>query len=155
MAPVSVKLGPGVLSFGPAGTPVEASCQLQNGVISWDKDKDDDITPLCGDVIAGATRYTATFSGTMIQDLTDDGIVAWSWTNKGTPQTFTYTPNSAAAASFTGTLVPDPLDVGSTDDFGSIMTSDFEWDIVGEPTPTWSTGAAATEAETPVDLDAA
>ena len=131
----SVKLGPGTLTFGPVGTPMDASCQLANGVVTWDKNKDDDLTVLCGDVISGATTYTAKLSGTMVQDL-DAGatsLVAWSWTNKGTEVDFEYTPNTAAGASVSGKCIVDPLDVGTTDDYGSTMTSDFEYDCVGEP----------------------
>lgn len=130
----SVKLGPGTLTLGPTGTPMDASCQLQNGVVAWDKDKADDITVLCGDVVAGGTTYTATFAGTFLQDLgATSGLVEWSWTNKGTEQDFEFVPNTAAAKGVTGKVIVDPIAVGSTDDYGATMTSDFEWDIVGEP----------------------
>jgi hypothetical protein len=49
---------------------------------------------------------------------------------------FTFTPNTAAGATVTGIVVIDPLDVGSTEDYGAVMTSDFEWACVGEPTLT-------------------
>lgn len=127
------KLGPGVLTLGDAGV-MDASCQLQNGEVAWDKDEEDPVTVLCGDVIPGAVTYTATFSGTMVQDLADDGIVEWTWDNKGTEQDFVYVPNDTAAKQVSGTLIVDPLTVGSTEDFGATMTSDFEWTIVGEPT---------------------
>ena len=146
MAVKSVKLGPGTLMLGDVASQQDASCQLQNGVVAWDKDRADDITVLCGDVVAGGTTYTATFAGTFLQDLgATPGLVEWSWTNKGTEQAFEFVPNTAAGKAVTGVLIVDPIAVGSTDDYGTTMTSDFEWDIVGEPelgTPT-VTGAAA------------
>ena len=134
MTAISTKLGPGTLTLGETGTSQDASCQLTGAVVAWDKDKADDITVLCGDVVAGGTTYSATLSGTFLQDLSaDDGIVAYSWANKGLAVAFTFTPNTDAGATVTGTLIIDPIDVGSTDDYGSTMTSDFEWDCVGEP----------------------
>lgn len=153
MAANSVRLGPGTFTFGDTGTPLDASCQLANGVVAWDKDADDPITVLCGDVVPGSVDYTATMSGNLLQDLTEeDGLVSYTWAHKGEAVPFTFTPNTAAGATVTGTVVIDPLDVGSEDDFGAVMTSDFEWDIVGEPILSWTpvapgVMAAETEAE--------
>lgn len=133
----TTRLGPGEFTFGPTGTPMDASCQLANAVVAWEKDADDDITTLCGDTAAGSVIYTATISGTLLQDLTEeDGVVAYTWSNKGLAVDFTFTPNTAAGATVTGVVVIDPLDVGSTEDYGAVMTSDFEWACVGEPTLT-------------------
>jgi hypothetical protein len=151
MAVKSTKLGPGTLTLGETGTLQDASCQLTGGVVAWDKDRADDVTVLCGDVVAGATTYTATLSGNFLQDLEDEaGLVAWSWEHKGEQVTFVYTPNTAAGAAVSGSLIVDPIDVGSTDDFGATMSSDFEWDVVGEPVLDWA-GAAAMDQ--PVDSE--
>lgn len=134
----STRLGPGTLTIGDTGTPFDASCQLSNGVVAWDKDKDDDIRVLCGDTVAGATTYSSTFSGTFLQDLADEaGLVAYTWENKGLAVPFEFVPNTEAGATVTGTLTIDPLDVGSDGDYGAVMDSDFEWDIVGEPILAW------------------
>jgi hypothetical protein len=146
MAANSTRLGPGTLTIGDTVTPFDASCQLENGVVAWDKDKDDDIRVLCGDTVAGATTYTSTFSGTFLQDLADEaGLVAFTWEHKGEALPFEFVPNTEAGATVTGTIVVDPLDVGSDDDYGAVMESDFEWDLVGEPLLTW--GAAAPDPE--------
>ena len=129
----SVRLGPGSFSLGETTALQDASCQLSNGVVAWSKDADDPIHVLCGDVVAGAVKYTATFGGTMLQDLIADGIVEYTWENKGATVPFTFVPNDVNGTSVTGNLVVDPLDVGATDDYGTVMASDFEWDIVGEP----------------------
>jgi hypothetical protein len=154
MAVKSTKLGPGTLILGPTGTPQDASCQLQNGVVEWDKDKDDDITVLCGDTVPGGTTYTATLSGTFLQDLEDDttGLVAWSWANKGTTQDFEFVPNTAAGATVTGKVIVDPIAVGSTEDYGATLTSDFEWDCVGEPVLDWPAAGALAAGGEPAAL---
>jgi hypothetical protein len=144
MAVKSTKLGPGTLTLGETGTLQDASCQLTGAVVGWDKDKADDVTVLCGDVVAGGTTYTATLSGNFLQDLEDEaGLVAFTWANKGTEQPFTYTPNTAAGATVTGVVIIDPIDVGSTDDYGSTLASDFEWSCVGEPELAWGGVALA------------
>lgn len=153
MAVKSVKLGPGTLTFGPVTPTMDATSQVQNCVIGWDKDKQDDITVLSGEVVAGGTTYTATLSGTFLQDLVTGGLVEWSWDNKGTEQAFTFTPNTANGAVVTGTVVVDPIDVGTTDDYGTTMASDFEWDCVGEPTFVGGT-PVGTEARTPEPVGA-
>lgn len=139
MAAESVRLGPGTFTFGETGTPMDASCQLVNAVLAWEKDADDDIRTLCGDTVAGSVTYTAALSGTLLQDLTvEDGLVAYTWTNKGSAVPFEFVPNTAAGATVTGTIVIDPLDVGSDDEYGAVMDSDFEWACVGEPVLSWT-----------------
>ena len=150
------KLGPGTLQLGDVATGFDASCQMTGAVVAWDKNKADDITVLCGDVVGGGTTYTAKISGTFLQDLAEaDGLVAYTWENKGVTVPFVYTPNTAAGVAVSGEVIIDPIDVGSTDDYGSTMTSDFEWDCVGEPVLgaplPLGNGAAATESEVGVD----
>lgn len=139
MAVKSVKLGPGTLKFGPTTPTMDASAQVQNCVVGWDKDKADDITVLTGEVVGGGVTYTATLSGTFIQDLSTTGLVPWSWTNKGVSFPFEFVPNTANGAKVTGNVIVDPIDVGTTEDYGTTMASDFEWDIVGIPTMTGGT----------------
>lgn len=127
------KLGPGSLSIGAVGSEVDFSCQVENAQVQWDKSKDDDVTVLCGDVVPGATTYTAQLTGTLFQDTADpDGIVQFSWANKGTTQPFIFIPNTADAMQVTGELTIDPITVGD-DTAGANMDSDFTWDCVGEP----------------------
>lgn len=141
MAVTTTKLGPGTLTLTlGAGTPLDVSCQLVSAQVEWDKNKDDDETTLCGDVVAGDVTYTATLSGTFFQDLaTATGIVAFTWDNKGAAVEFEFTPNTIAAASVTGVVTVDPLMVGG-DTPKAKMRSDFKWDCVGEPTLTPGTG---------------
>jgi hypothetical protein len=137
------KFGPGTLTIGETGTPIDVSCQLINAQIEWDKDKDDDVTVLCGDVVPGSVTYTSTLTGAMFQDVADEaGILFYSWEHKGETVPFTFTPNTAAGTTASGNVTLDPITFGS-DEPKANMQADFTWDIVGEPTLT--AGGAAVE----------
>lgn len=128
-----VKLGPGTIQIGATGTEVDFDCQVTAAHVDWEVDEGDSVTVLCGDTVPGARTYSASFAGTLLQDLgVADGIVAYSWANKGATVPFKFVPNTAAGQQVTGDLIVDPLSVGG-DESGQNMTSDFEWAIVGEP----------------------
>lgn len=139
------KLGPGTITIGETGTTVDFSCQVTAAHIDWEADEGDDVTVLCGDVVPGARTYSATFAGTLLQDLDAAGIVAYSWEHRGETVPFSFTPSTAAAAKVEGALILDPLSVGG-DEAGQNMTSDFEWKVAGEPT--FTPTAVALEGET-------
>jgi hypothetical protein len=137
MAAKVTKFGPGTLTIGEVGAPLDVSCQVINAQIEWDKDKDDDIVVLCGETVAGSTIYSAQLTGEMFVDVDDAaGILALSWADKGTTVPFTFTPSTEAGTSCAGDLVLDPLAFGS-DEPKANMTSDFTWACVGEPTLTF------------------
>lgn len=132
-APTTYVLGPGTIQIGGVGDEVDFTAQLTGGTVSWDKDKEDDVPVLSGGVLAGDTTYTAAISGNVFQDLgAADGLVAFTWANKGTQQPFSFTPNTDLGTKVTGTVVIDPIDVGG-DEVKKRPQSDFEWDFVGEP----------------------
>jgi hypothetical protein len=140
-------LGPGTLEIGTIGTEIDVSCLVNNAVIAADKDEGDATTKLCGDVRAGTVTYTYALSGNMDTDVADAaGFFALSQAEPGSQQTFTFTPNTAAGTSATGTLVIDPLDFGA-DESGADLTSDFEFTIVGRPTYTYPGGAVAEDVD--------
>jgi hypothetical protein len=142
MAGTTTKLGPGELTIGStAPDMLDLSCQLSAAMVEWSKDKEDDIATLCGDTLAGAANYTAKLTGTVLLDLSDGGMVDFTWDNKGVSFSFVFTPNTAAGKSVTGTLTVDPLDVGG-DEVKKNMSVDFEWDIVGDPV--WGTSPVMT-----------
>jgi hypothetical protein len=152
MAGTATKLGPGTLVIGDTVAPsLDMSCQLSGAKVAWDKDKEDDTPTLCGDTVAGATTYTGKLSGTVLIDLSDDGLVDFTWTNKGQQFPFVFIPNTAAGKQITGTVTVDPLDVGG-DEVKKNMTSDFEWDCVGMPE--LEAIAVATTARRPMSTDA-
>lgn len=132
MAGKATKLGPGTLVIGETTTTLDLSCQLSAARVEWDKDKEDDVPVLCGEDIAGSAAYTAKLTGTVLLDLSDSGMVEFTWTHKGEQFPFIFVPNTAEGKQVTGTVTVDPLDVGG-DEVKKNMSVDFEWDCVGEP----------------------
>jgi len=128
----ATKLGPGILTLGDTATGLDLSCQLSAAKVEWDKDKEDDVEVLCGDTVAGGVTYTAKLTATVLLDLSDGGMVDFTWDHKGEEIAFVFEPSTAEAKAVTGTLVVDPLDVGG-DEVKKNMSVDLEWDIVGEP----------------------
>ena len=140
MAANATKLGPGVLTIGDIATGLDLSCQVSGAWVKWDKEKEDDTPTLCPDgVVAGSVSYTAKLTGTVLLDLSDEGMVDFTWTNKGQQYPFVFEPNTAEGKAATGTVTVDPLDVGA-DEVKKNMSVDFEWDCVGEPD--WGTTPA-------------
>jgi hypothetical protein len=153
MAGTATKLGPGKLTIGDIATGLDLSCQLSAAKVTWDKDKEDDTEVLCGETIAGGITYTAKLAMTVLLDLSDQGMVDFTWTNKGQQYPFVFEPSTAEAKAVVGELIVDPLDVGG-DEVKKNMSVDAEWDCVGEPT--WGTtpaptGAAAERVQLGVD----
>src|SRR5215510_352771 len=129
-------LGPGTLTIGATGTPIDVSCLVNNATITMSKDEGDSTTKLCGTVVPGAVTYTYSLSGNVDTDISDPaGLFALSQSAPGTVQDFDFTPSTEAGTSASGQLVIDPLDFGG-DETGQTMTSDFEFSIVGKPTYT-------------------
>lgn len=127
-------LGPGSLTIGATGTPIDVSCLVNNAVISADKEEGDSTTKLCGTVRKGSVKYTYTLGGNMDTDIAETaGFFALSQSAAGTEQDFVFEPSTDAGTTATGKLVIDPLDFGG-DTTGEDMTSDFEFSIVGKPT---------------------
>lgn len=143
------KLGPGTLTIGATGTEFDASCLVNNCTLAADKDEGDSVTKLCGDVVPGSVTYSYTLSGNADIDISDpDGLFMMSQEQKGAQLPFVFTPNTEAGNAASGTLVLDPLDFGG-DETGEIMTSDFEFTVVGDPTFTITPPVGGTAAEEP------
>ncbi|WP_280383362.1 hypothetical protein [Nocardia wallacei] len=138
------KLGPGTLKLGPSATALDISCQAVSVTLAPDKDTEDPITVLCGDTIPGASTYAWKLSGTLLTDLSKDGLVQYTWENQNKAVAFEFVPSTAAATAFKGTVVVDPLAVGG--DSGKNLQADFEWGVVGTPTPTFPTKQATVPA---------
>lgn len=129
--PTVRKLGPGSLSVGETGSTIDMAARCRSAKIVWGVDTEDDVPLLDGSVSAGDRTYTATLEATLEQDdLTDGGVVDFSWANKGAQLPATFTPYSGGK-SIVGELIVDPLDVGG--DVGKKNTSDIKWAFVGVP----------------------
>lgn len=128
----SNKMGPGTLTIGATGEQVDYAAQVASCTVKWSKNQDDPVPVLSGEELPGDTTWTATLAANVILDLTDDGMVEWSWTSKGDQVPFTFVPSAAADKAISGIVTVDPIDVGG--DAKKTMRSDIEWACVGEPT---------------------
>jgi len=91
MPATTVKLGPGLLSIGDVGSPVDFTCQVTAAHVDWNVDAGDDTPVLCGETVPGERTYSSVLAGTLYQDLGDAaGIVAYSWAHKGEEVPFTF-----------------------------------------------------------------
>jgi hypothetical protein len=131
------QLGPGVLKIGATGSELEMSCYVNNANIAATDSTGDATTKLCGTTRPGVTTFTFQLSGNVDIDLgNESGFFALSWESKGTQQAFEFTPSTALGVKATGILVIKPLRMGA-DEYGADLTSDFTWDIVGDPDLTY------------------
>src|SRR5215471_21365707 len=123
-------VGPGRFTlYDVDGTPTDFSCQLTSNTVAWDDDTDDSVAVLCGEEAAGDTKWTATVSGTMHQDRNLNGLVQWTWENKGKTYDSKFVANNDDGVEVTGKVTVKPLDFGG--DVKTSPTSDFEWSYVG------------------------
>lgn len=131
----STTLGPGVLEFGETGSLMDFSCQVTAVTVSVEADRDDPTPTLCGDNLVGESTYNGTIEATIVQDLEESGVVAWSWEHKGETVPVRFVPNSTAGAEVTGSVVVDPISIGG--DVKVRNTSDISWSFAGEPVLSW------------------
>ena len=128
MTIASYKLGDGTLKFG-AGLTQNASCQVTACEVTAAENvtTGDDLTVLCGDVLAGeeTVLYTWQLAFSVVQDLATAGIIAWSWTNKGTDQDFEFIPSTDEGRKVTGTVRVIPIKVGG--EVTTRPTADNTW----------------------------
>lgn len=127
----SNKLGPGTFTIG-TGTPVDYAAQVASFTVKWNLEQEDATPVLSGEELEGDESWSATLSGNVIADLTDGGMVEWTWANKGAVVPFTFVPSTDAGQAVSGEVKVRPLDIGG--DAKKTMRSDFEWACVGEPT---------------------
>ena len=125
-------VGEGVLTVGPPETAQVMTAQIEEAHIEWSEDVPDARKVLSGEELQQKAKYTATLTGTVIQDLSDAGLVEWTWTHKGETHPFTFSPAAATGREITGDLRVGPLDVGGEVDEDA-PTSDLSWACIGEP----------------------
>lgn len=131
MAIKSQTMGPGTLTIGAVGTPLDLTSQVTACKVTPSAEAEDAIPTLSGETLAGERIYSWTLSATLIQDLTEAGMFDYTWDNKGTQVPFSFTPSTAAGRTVTGTVIVDPLEIGG--DVKKKNTTDLEWEIVGDP----------------------
>lgn len=149
----------GTLKLGPTATQMDVSCQVTNcRVVSNYDDDGDAVTVLCGETISAPRKASGRqLQGTIVQDFdysetdaTNPGIIDYLWNHDLEVVDFEFTPNAVATgATITGKVQLEvPSDGTYGGDVGSRLTTDFTWNIQGEPTRAY--GGAAAAASEPV-----
>lgn len=133
-------LGPGKLVLGSG--PFNVQGQTRNCRVEWSENVTtrDAIPVLSGEEIAAgeAVTHSAVLAGTMLQDLIADGVVDWSWSQRGVEQDFVFVPNNTVDRAVKGVLKPVPLTLGGDvlgqqAAAGDPPTADFTWRCIGFP----------------------
>lgn len=126
----SVPFGPGTITIGE--TPVDFSCEVLGGKVTHAyTDVGEKRTMLCGDIRPATKTREDGLTFALENDLSAAGLYAYLVTNDLTEAEFTYTPNTASAASWAGIVeLTLPADIGA-DEFGQPIVSAVEWAGVG------------------------
>lgn len=128
----SYRLGPGTLSLATN----EFNMQLSNCRVepTENVESGDDLNLLDGSTLEGLDDATYSFvlAGTVVQDLNDTGITAYTWENMGEEVAFEFVPVTARLAQVEGTVRIVPIQIGG--DVKTRNTADFSWAIIGTPT---------------------
>ncbi len=127
----SYTVSEGVLNLGTLGTSIDATAQVEEITVEWEENVEDSRPTLSGEVLDGKATYAATLTAKLIQDLTDGGLVDFTWDNKGTVVPFELVPASAAERTITGNVRISPMNVGGP--VNSKPASDVSWAIIGDP----------------------
>ena len=128
----TVTIGPGLLKLKHADDPtIAAEVRLMSCTVAWSES----VTRTEGRKLLGGGRtkskstsvFTATLAGKFVQDWEDeDGVVAFTWLQRGEPVDFTYVPNEDVDRAVQGVTYPIPLDVGGDVDVDG-PEADFTW----------------------------
>lgn len=141
--PAATPLGPGTLELGlDEATLTDFSCEILGGKVTHAyEDVGDQRTMLCGTVRAASKVRTDGLGFTVENDLSAAGLYQFLLTNDLKDAFFSYTPNTAGAASWKGKVQATlPGEIGA-DEFGSPIVSEVEWLGVGAFTFTAATTA--------------
>lgn len=133
-------LGPGSLKLGETASQREIAQQLTKFSLEPKSDFEDDIPVLSGDTVAGDASTDWSLKGTANQDYDLDSFELWCYQHRLQDVPFLYTPSNSHAVSWSGVCTVVPLPVGG-DVKKKKNTADFEFRVIGEPTPVDSAGA--------------
>lgn len=133
MAVKSSKLGPGSLTIGVPASAREWGGQLTKCALNPSTEFEDNVPVLDGSELAGDATTTWNLSGTILQDYDLDSLEDFAFENRLADLPFVFTPSNAGQREYSGTVTVVPLTVGG--DVKASNTSDFEFRVIGEPTP--------------------
>lgn len=127
------KTGQGKFVIGEADDITTFDSQVLSIVLEPDVSKGDSRQVLSGETAAGERTETWTITGTLFNDFgSESSLVEYCFTARGTEKPFKFTPATASGKEISGLLVIEPIAIGG--DVGETPESDFEFELVGEPT---------------------
>lgn len=128
----------GTLTFGGSGggtgTPGTVfACQASTVKVTPSFDDDGDaVETLCGESLPAGKKAHWTLNGTSIQDFDDpDGFLAYCFEHSLETVAFEWMPNQVGAPTWSGSVVIRALEEGG--DVNARLTTDWEFDIAGDP----------------------
>ncbi len=136
--------GPGSFKLGKSGSQREIAQQMTKLTLEPKSDFEDDVPVLSGETVPGDASTDWTVKGTANQDFDKASFELFCYVNRLTDMPFLFTPKNTSAVSWSGVCTVVPLTVGG--DVKKKNTSDFEFRVIGEPTPVDSTGTPITTA---------
>ncbi|GAA3342978.1 hypothetical protein GCM10017714_33640 [Curtobacterium pusillum] len=131
-------LGPGSLKLGETASQREIAAQLTKFSLEPKSDFEDDVPVLSGETVPGDASTDWSIKGTANQDFDKESIEMYCYQHRLQDVPFLFTPSNDHDVSWSGVCTVVPLTVGG--DVKKKNTSDFEFRVIGEPTPVDSTG---------------
>lgn len=138
---MSVPFGPGTVTL----TAIDFSCEVTGGAVTHAYDETESKRKLCGTITAATRTRKDGVKFDLENDLDAAGLYATlaGLGENPAPTPIEYTPNTAAGASWSGTVVPLlPSEIGASA-YGDPIASSVEWPAVGLLDFTPSTGVTA------------
>ena len=133
MAVKVLTVGPGTLSIGADLNLTNFESQVTSCRLVPSVDNDDPINVLSGEQVAGDRTESFALEGSFLQDFGSLGSTTeWLFQHRGETHPFTFVPNTVAGKAIVGSLQVEAIEIGG--DARSKPTSDFEFQIIGEPT---------------------
>lgn len=127
-------LGPGSLKIGATATPREFAMNLTNCRITSDTSSEDPTPMLDGSEMDGEDTYAFALAGKIQQDYDYDSLERYCFDNRGKLEPFVFTPANDGGIDWSGTVKIRPVsEMGG--DVKKRNTTDFEFPIIGAPTP--------------------
>ncbi len=128
----SYEVDEGSLVLGEVASTMDMTAQVTEVAVDFSEEVGDSKRTLSGETLSGAATYPATLSGTVIQDLSDAGLIEWTWAHKGEVVPFQLSPANVTERVVTGMVRVGPLKLGGPVGENG-PTSDFEWAVIGDP----------------------
>lgn len=135
-SPISQTLGPGTLSFGPAGSGKDFSSRTTKTEFAPEAKTEDPKGLLNGDDYQPEPQWGGTISGTFYQEYGSDSLIAWCYTHAGEIIDFVFIPKTGAGLAWKGKCIVAPVKVGG--DAKKTNETDFSFQITGDK-PTMGT----------------